>query len=135
MQQQLLPAPAAPPVVLWALADHPMWSGQYCKPFARRRRLLGMHLIKYDFNHKRAARTDGNVLTIAQIINGNLEAVAARAWVMVDLESIVKGQILDLDFVVDGHDGCILECSSTAWLNYDLEKCLKSFLSVYVTPA
>jgi hypothetical protein len=83
----------------------------------RRGFLLGFILfqaiyIEYDSDHETAAGTDGDLLSIAQIRDPDLEAVAAWARVVVDLQGGVEGHVFDLDFVVDvqlvggGHCEC-----------------------------
>jgi hypothetical protein len=61
--------------------------------------------LEDDLDHKAAAGTDSHLFAIAQVRNGNLEAVATRARVVVDLEVGVEGHVLDFYLVVIRHDG------------------------------
>lgn len=58
--------------------------------------------VKDDPNPQAAAGANGDFLSIAKIIDHNLESVATRAWVMVELGDGVEGHIFDFDLVVDG---------------------------------
>lgn len=60
------------------------------------------HIEDYP-DHQTAARANSNILTIAHVADGYLEAVAAWTWVMVDLEGRIEGHILYLDFIVVRH--------------------------------
>ena len=59
--------------------------------------------VKYNPNHETAARTPRNVLAVAHVINGNLEAVAAGAGVVVYLQGLVIEAVLDFHLVVQVH--------------------------------
>lgn len=58
--------------------------------------------VENDSDHQAAARAHGNILFVAQVVDANREAVAARAWVVIELKSFVKGHVFDFDFIVDG---------------------------------
>lgn len=75
--------------------------GNLAARVAGRRRLGQIVKIKDDSNHQAAAGTHGNVLLVAQVVEGDLEAIAARARIVIDLESFVKCHVFDLDLVVD----------------------------------
>ncbi|KAI7930228.1 hypothetical protein M0657_001697 [Pyricularia oryzae] len=56
-----------------------------------------------DADHEAAAWADGDVgLAVLQVSQSDLEAIAAGARVVVDLERLVVRHVLDLDLVVDG---------------------------------
>jgi len=57
--------------------------------------------VKDNTNHQTAARAHSDLLAIAQIIDANLEAVAAWARVRIDLHGRVEGHVFDLDLIVD----------------------------------
>jgi len=57
--------------------------------------------VKNDADHEAAARADGDVLAVAEVRDSDLEPVAARARVVVDLQRRVVRHVLDLDLVVD----------------------------------
>lgn len=80
--------------------------------------------LKDNLNHERAARTDSDILAVAQVIDRDLEAVAARARVVVDLQCWVKGHVLDLDLVVDRlrHGGCVWVVGRCVLLNDERER-------------
>lgn len=63
------------------------------------------NLVEYNPDHQAAARAHANVLAVPQVRQPDLEAVAARARVVVDLELLVVGHVLDFDLVVErlGH--------------------------------
>lgn len=52
------------------------------------------HRIEYHPDHERATRTHGNVLAVPQVVDQDLEFVAAWARVGVDLEGGVVGHVL-----------------------------------------
>jgi len=54
-----------------------------------------------DLDHQTAARTDANILSIAQVVQRDFKAVAAGAGIVVYLESFVKSHVLDLNLVVE----------------------------------
>lgn len=58
--------------------------------------------IEDDSDHQAAARAHGNILFVAQVVDANREAVAARAWVVVDLKSFVESHVFDFDLIVNG---------------------------------
>jgi hypothetical protein len=57
-------------------------------------------LVEYDADHQAAAGAARNVFAVAHVGNGNLEAVAARTRVVVDLQRRIVEAVLDLDLVV-----------------------------------
>jgi hypothetical protein len=65
------------------------------------RRNRKVYQVENDANHQAAAGAYGNVAAVAEVIESDLEAVAAGTRVVIDLEVIVKGHILDFDLVVD----------------------------------
>lgn len=60
------------------------------------------HRLENNLDHQRAARTHGDVLAVLQVEDGDLEAVAAGARVVVELQRGVEGHVFDFDLVVDG---------------------------------
>lgn len=58
--------------------------------------------VENDSDHQAAARAHGNILLVAQVVDANREAVAARARVVIDLKSFVEGHVFDFDLIVDG---------------------------------
>jgi hypothetical protein len=63
------------------------------------RRLTALRLREFvDFKDyadlKTAAGTHSNLLAVAQVVNCDLEAVAAGAWVVVDLENRIEDHVL-----------------------------------------
>jgi hypothetical protein len=58
--------------------------------------------IENDSDHQATARAYGNILFVAQVIDANREAVAARAWVVVNLKSFVERHVFDLNLIVNG---------------------------------
>lgn len=60
------------------------------------------HQVKNHTNHQAAAWTHRHVLLVAEVVERNLEAVAAGAGVKVRLEGGVERHVFDFDFVVDG---------------------------------
>lgn len=56
-----------------------------------------------DLDHQAAARADRDLLALVQIVNSDLESVAARARIMVDLEGGIEGHVLDFYLIVDRH--------------------------------
>lgn len=60
----------------------------------------GTYRVEYDPDHQAAAWTARNVLAVAHVCDGNLEAVTAGTGMVVDLERLIIKAIFDLDFVV-----------------------------------
>lgn len=58
--------------------------------------------VKDDSDHQTAAGAYGNILFVAQVVDTNREAVAARAWVVIDLKRFVEGHVFDFDLIVNG---------------------------------
>jgi hypothetical protein len=73
----------------------------------------GTYHFKYHAYHQTTAGTHSDVFLVPQVGDGDLEAVAARARVMVDFKGRIVGHILDLYLVVNvlGHLGS-WECES-----------------------
>ena len=63
-------------------------------------RILYAYLIKNHPNHKTTARTPRNILAVAHVVDADLEAIAAGARVVVDLQRLVVEAVFDFDFVV-----------------------------------
>lgn len=63
------------------------------------------HRFKNHLDHQRAARTHRHVLTVTQVVDGNLKTVAAGTRVVVYLQDGIEGHVFDLDLVVNriGH--------------------------------
>lgn len=57
--------------------------------------------IKNNSDHQTAAWAHANILSVAQIVDGDLETVAAWAGEMVDLHRGVEGHVFDFNLVVD----------------------------------
>jgi len=57
--------------------------------------------VKDDPNLQTATRAYSNLVSISKVINVDFESVATRAWIVVNLKSLVEGHILDLDLIVD----------------------------------
>jgi hypothetical protein len=68
--------------------------------------MMYIYLAKYNLDHQTAARTDRDFLAISEVCEPDLEAVAARARVVVDLQARVEGHVFDFDFVVDVESVC-----------------------------
>lgn len=66
------------------------------------------HDLVNDLDHQAAARTDGNVLAVAQVRDADFKLVAAGTWIVVDLQGRGEGHVFDLDLVVDGHGGRLM---------------------------
>lgn len=64
----------------------------------------GTYYFEYDLDHQAAARTDRNLFPIAEVIEGNLELVAAWAGVSIEGSRLMIGHILDLDLIVERHE-------------------------------
>lgn len=60
------------------------------------------YLVKNDPDHQTAARTDSDVLAVAEVGDGNLEPIATRTRVVIYLQVGIEGHIFDLDLVVNG---------------------------------
>lgn len=58
------------------------------------------HIVD-DSDHQAAAGADSDVLLLTKVIDGDLKAIPTRAGIVVDLESLIKGHILDLNLIVD----------------------------------
>jgi hypothetical protein len=56
--------------------------------------------IEDDFDHQTAAGANSNLLAISQVCNSYFEAIATRAGIVVDLESLIEGHVFDLDLIV-----------------------------------
>lgn len=63
---------------------------------------MASYMVKNHPDHQTAARTDSDVLAIAEVGDGNLEPIATRTRVVIDLEVGIEGHIFDLDLVVNG---------------------------------
>ena len=63
-------------------------------------RILYAYLIENHPNHKTTARTPRNILAVAHVVDADLEAIAAGARVVVDLQRLVVEAVFDFDFVV-----------------------------------
>lgn len=50
--------------------------------------------VKDDPNHQTATRADGDLFTVSQVVDRDLKAVAAGAWVCVSLKSGIVGHVL-----------------------------------------
>lgn len=77
--------------------------------------------LKDNPDHQTAAWTDGDVFFVSQVGQGDFEAVATRARVVVDLESRVEGHVLDFDLIVNilGHFGQDLRaCGAVLYCMY-----------------
>ena len=61
------------------------------------------HHLVYHPNHQAAAGTHSDVLPVLKIHERNLKPVATGAWVVVYLQLLIPGHVLDFDLVVDGH--------------------------------
>ena len=61
------------------------------------------HDVKNNPNHQTAAWTNRHILAISQIRDADLETIAARARIVVDLQGGVVSHVFDFDFVVHGH--------------------------------
>lgn len=63
------------------------------------------HRLKDHLDHQRAARTHGDILAVAQVVDGNLETVATGTRVVIYLQRGIKDHVFDLDLVVNrvGH--------------------------------
>lgn len=59
--------------------------------------------IEDDPDHQTATGADGDILLVAQVLEQDLELVAARARVVVHLLGCVEGHVLDLDLVINGN--------------------------------
>jgi hypothetical protein len=100
----LLPKKAA------ASADRP--GQQSASPVKELEPEFGTYEIENHPDHEAAAGANSNVLLVPQIVEHDLESVAAGARVVVHLERFVEGHIFDLDLIVDGklfvvrHFGC-----------------------------
>lgn len=86
------------------------------------------HLVN-DANHQAAAGANGNVVgAIEQLVERDLEAVAAGARVVVEPARGVVRHVLDLDLVVDGkllvvaHGRQIMEVGVRVWVKAQLRK-------------
>lgn len=59
------------------------------------------NLIEDDPYHQATAGTNGYIgRLVLKVCERNLETVTTWAWVVIDLESLVKGHILNFDLVV-----------------------------------
>jgi hypothetical protein len=58
------------------------------------------YLVKDDLDHQTAAGANGNFLAISEVCNPNLEAIATRARVVIDLECLVEGHVFDFNLIV-----------------------------------
>lgn len=64
--------------------------------------IISTHHLVNDPDHQAAAGAHGDVVgLVLQVGQGNLEAVAAWARVVVGLQRLVVRHVLDLDLVVD----------------------------------
>lgn len=59
--------------------------------------------LKYDLNHQTAAGADCCVFAIPEVLQRNLESVAAWTWIVIDLHGRVEGHVFNLNLVVKGH--------------------------------
>lgn len=58
--------------------------------------------IKDNPDHQTATWTHADILSVAQIVDGDLEAVAAWTGEMVDLHRRIEGHVFDFDLIVNG---------------------------------
>src|SRR3569833_454319 len=60
------------------------------------------HHFVNDANHQTTTRTNGDIrLLVPEVHQRDLEPVAARTRIVVDLQRLVERHVLDLDLVVD----------------------------------
>jgi hypothetical protein len=63
--------------------------------------VCGTYGVEYYAYHQAAAGAARNVLAVAHVGDGDLEAVAAGARVVIDLERLIVEAVFDLDLVVE----------------------------------
>lgn len=93
--QQRLPSDHCPP---WE--DRPIQKESISGVHTLKPLDIGTYQVKDNANHQTAAGTHRDLLAIAQIIDANLEAVAAWARERVNLHGRVEGHVFDFDLIV-----------------------------------
>lgn len=70
------------------------------------RLIITKYLVIDDLDHEAAAGAYTDILTVSQVTEGDLESVAARAGVVVELQRFVIRHVFDFDLIVVrfGHD-------------------------------
>jgi hypothetical protein len=63
--------------------------------------LIGTYHVENNPDHQTATRTHGDLFTVAQIVDCDLETIATWAGICVDLDIWVEGHVFDLDLIVD----------------------------------
>ena len=79
--------------------------------------------VKDDTDHETAAGADGNVLLIEQVVQSNLEFVATRTRIVVDLHGLIEGHVLDFDLVIDGNILVVRHCGDRFVFDLVVEVC------------
>lgn len=74
--------------------------------------VLAYH-FEYHLDLQAATGANGDFLSVAQVLEEDLELIATRTWVGVKAGCWMVGHVLDLDLVVERHDGLLSKLSGS----------------------